>query len=49
MMMSPKGGHLNKRKQTPQKHSGSKTMKKEKQSSSKSVKGAQAASKSTSQ
>ena len=31
--MAPQGGHLNKRKQEPQKHSGSKTEKKTKQSS----------------
>lgn len=35
--MAPKGGHLNKRKQEPQKHSGSKTEKKKQNNHLKAV------------
>jgi len=47
--MTLTGGHLNKRKEVPQKHPSSKTMKKAKLSSSRFVKGAQATSDSDSQ
>ena len=43
--MTLTGGHLNKRKEVPQKHPSSKTMKKAKLSSSKSIKGSSSSKK----